>query len=112
MIPNVPVGMFKHRKYAEGEMAADMAGERPAVHAASRSISRPVEPSAPAARPVSGLARPNASPSHDCSQWLDDASTLAYRCGGSTGIEPVSRLSWQNSTRHLEAAELYPKSGH
>jgi hypothetical protein len=50
--------------------------------------------------PIYGLARQNAPPSHDCSQWLDPAlvrvigtSTLAYRCGGSTGISPVSRLT-------------------
>jgi hypothetical protein len=44
-------------------------------------------------RPIYGLARQNASPSHDCSQWHIDASTLAYRCGGSTGFSPVSRLT-------------------
>jgi len=26
-------------------------------------------------------------------QWHVDAPTLAYRCGGSTGLTPVSRLS-------------------
>ena len=44
-------------------------------------------------RPIYGLARQNASPSHDCSQWHTDTPTLAYRCGGSTGISPVSRLT-------------------
>lgn len=48
---------------------------------ATRSISRTV-----ALRPVSGLASLDLSPSHDCSQWHDDKPTLAYRCGGSTGI--------------------------
>ncbi len=28
----------------------------------------------------------NTSPSHADAQWLVDMSTLAYRCGGSTGI--------------------------
>jgi hypothetical protein len=37
-------------------------------------------------------------PSHACAQWLIGKSTLAYRCGGSTGIgvnasSPVSRLT-------------------
>ena len=47
-------------------------------------------------RPVSGLASPDASPSQAFAQWPIEASTLAYRCGGSTGIvwlkhAPVSR---------------------
>jgi len=37
-------------------------------------------------RPVSGLARFDSSPSQALAQWLVDESTLAYRCGGSTGI--------------------------
>ena len=60
-------------------------------------------------RPVSGLARFDASPSHELenSQWLQetlnkarnegliqgflvDTSTLAYRCGGSPGIKDAS----------------------
>jgi len=37
-------------------------------------------------------------PSHACAQWPIGKSTLAYRCGGSTGIgvnasSPVSRLT-------------------
>ena len=52
----------------------------------------------PASRPVSGLTSFDLPPSHDCSQWLIGKSTLAYRCGGSTGFGvnaslPVSRLT-------------------
>ena len=39
-----------------------------------------------ALRPVSGLASPDLSPSHDRSQWPIGKSTLAYRCGGSSGV--------------------------
>jgi hypothetical protein len=40
-----------------------------------------------ALRPVSGLTSLDSPPSHDCSsQWHTGKSTLAYRCGGSSGI--------------------------
>jgi hypothetical protein len=38
-------------------------------------------------RPVSGLASLDLPPSHDLSQWRIGKSALAYRCGGSSGIE-------------------------
>jgi len=44
-------------------------------------------------RPVSGLASLDPPPSHDRSQWLVGGPALAYRCGGSTGVAPVSRLT-------------------
>jgi hypothetical protein len=37
-------------------------------------------------RPVSGLTRFGSSPSQAFAQWRVDEPTLAYRCGGSTGI--------------------------
>lgn len=39
------------------------------------------------------------SPSHDCSQWLFDMPILAYRCGGSAGISPASRLTVRCESR-------------
>jgi len=63
-------------------------------------------------RPIYGLTRQNASPSHDCSQWHTDTSTLAYRCGGSTGISPVSRLTgWRKPFRHLNAVCIITNIG-
>ena len=49
-------------------------------------------------RPVSGLASLGVSPSQVFTQWHFDTPTLAYRCGGSTGMvfrqhAPVSRLT-------------------
>ena len=51
-----------------------------------------------ARRPVSGLTSLDVSPSQAVAQWLIDTPSLAYRCGGSTGImslrhSPVSRLT-------------------
>ncbi len=40
----------------------------------------------PSSWPVSGLTSLDASPSHAYAQWYIDETTLAYRCGGSTGI--------------------------
>ena len=66
---------------------------------ATRSISRPMEPLLRllCSRPVSGLAGPDASPSHEIHRGIAhsgltlfgviDASTPAYRCGGSTGLK-------------------------
>ena len=63
-------------------------------------------------RPVSGLARLDASPSHVVlTQWLIDAPTLAYRCGGSTGIAPVSRLTaLLNTVQHLTKCANYSEN--
>jgi hypothetical protein len=44
-------------------------------------------------RPVSGLTSFGSSPSRGQPQWHIDEPALAYRCGGSTGISPVSRFT-------------------
>jgi len=46
-----------------------------------------------ASGPVSGLASFDLPPSHADAQWPDDKSALTYRCGGSAGITPASRLT-------------------
>lgn len=43
------------------------------------------------ARPVSGLASFDLSPSQACAQWHVDRPALAYRCGGSTGVANIVR---------------------
>tara|TARA_R100001591_G_scaffold19480_1_gene26121 strand:- start:55407 stop:55652 length:246 start_codon:yes stop_codon:yes gene_type:complete len=47
-------------------------------------------------RPVSGLTlwlAPVHPPSHDESQWLIGCIFNVYRCGGSVGFSPTSRLT-------------------
>lgn len=39
------------------------------------------------------LRGPDTTPSRDHSQWLNEVSTPAYRCGGSTGFTPASRFN-------------------
>ena len=44
-------------------------------------------------------------------QWLADTSTLAYRCGGSTGITPVSRLTaLLDTAQHLTKCMNYSEN--
>ena len=52
--------------------------------------------------PVSGLTSLDLPPSHDCSQWHIGKPTLIYRCGGSTGSTPVSRLTRLQANEHLK----------
>jgi len=63
-----------------------------------------------ALRPVSGLTSFDLSPSHDCSQWHIDKPTLAYRCGGSSGTTPDSRLTYLQAGKHLKAARTLPRA--
>ena len=71
-----------------------------------------------ARRPVSGLTSLDVSPSQALAQWPIDTTSLAYRCGGSTGMvscghAPVSRLTAaepldNSALRHL--ARLFFRS--
>lgn len=61
-------------------------------------------------RPVSGLASFASSPSHAYAQWHINEAALTYRCGGSTGIAPVSRLTFLQIGKHLKAGQILAQS--
>ena len=59
-------------------------------------------------RPVSGLTRLDVPPSHEGdSQWPVDTPTLAYRCGGSPGIqEMLNKFCGRENARRINGSEI------
>jgi cell division protein ZapB len=55
--------------------------------------------------------RPDVSPSHDYSQWLNDTHIPAYRCGGSAGFTPASRLTGRLPSGTLQRRNFSRKHG-